>query len=54
MSRTHIEYADEALITCALHFFFFFFFKTIYIPVQPKEETPVDTHINGVSKSKVT
>ena len=32
---------------------FFFFFKTIYIPVQPNKETLVDTHINGVSKSRV-
>ena len=30
----------------------FFFFEKIYIPVQPDEETPVNTHINGVSKSK--
>ena len=30
----------------------FFFFKTIYIPVQPCEETLVDTHMNGVSESK--
>ena len=35
-----------------LRVFFFFFFKKIYIPVQPNEETPVDSHMNGESESK--